>query len=171
MKRIAPRGQCYKTFYGRNLRIFIVSQTVCPWQTFFKPSLTNTSLLRKSVNHGQIKFYNIGPRLSRSASLMNFNVAPPVSVCLSVGNATERSKIVFQSSLLKVILYILLSLVLPPPYPHPPHLQLMSSFSCTLSFPLYISRPLSPFFSLSPYSLKLNCFPFLPGHQTVLLKY
>ncbi len=29
-----PRGQCFKTFYGRNLRIFIKSQSVCPWQAF-----------------------------------------------------------------------------------------------------------------------------------------
>ncbi len=28
------RGQCYKTFYGRNLQIFILSQSVCPSQAF-----------------------------------------------------------------------------------------------------------------------------------------
>jgi len=27
-------GQCYKTFYGRKLRIFVISQSVCPWQAF-----------------------------------------------------------------------------------------------------------------------------------------
>ncbi len=27
-------GQCYKTFYGRKLRIFKISWSVCPWQTF-----------------------------------------------------------------------------------------------------------------------------------------
>jgi hypothetical protein len=27
-----PRGQSYKTFYGRNLRIFVISYSVCPWQ-------------------------------------------------------------------------------------------------------------------------------------------
>jgi hypothetical protein len=27
-------GQCYKTFYVRNLRIFILSYSVCPWQGF-----------------------------------------------------------------------------------------------------------------------------------------
>jgi len=27
-------GQCYKTFYVRNLRIFVISWSVCPWQGF-----------------------------------------------------------------------------------------------------------------------------------------
>jgi hypothetical protein len=27
-------GECYKTFYSRNLRIFVISQCVCPWQAF-----------------------------------------------------------------------------------------------------------------------------------------
>jgi hypothetical protein len=27
-------GQRYKTFSGRNLRIFVISQSVCPWQAF-----------------------------------------------------------------------------------------------------------------------------------------
>ncbi len=31
---IEPRWQCYKTFYGRKLRLFIISYSVCPWQTF-----------------------------------------------------------------------------------------------------------------------------------------
>ncbi len=35
------RGQCYTTFFVRNLRIFVISQCVCPWQAF-QPSLTNT---------------------------------------------------------------------------------------------------------------------------------
>ncbi len=26
------RGQCYKTLYVRNLRIFLISQSVCVWQ-------------------------------------------------------------------------------------------------------------------------------------------
>jgi len=26
------RGQYYKTFYGRNLRISVISWSVCPWQ-------------------------------------------------------------------------------------------------------------------------------------------
>jgi hypothetical protein len=28
------RGQSYKTFYGRNLRILIISWSVCLWQAF-----------------------------------------------------------------------------------------------------------------------------------------
>jgi hypothetical protein len=27
-------AQCYKTFYGCNLQIFIIRQSVCPWQAF-----------------------------------------------------------------------------------------------------------------------------------------
>ncbi len=27
-------GQCYKTFYGRKLRLFIISWSVCPWKAF-----------------------------------------------------------------------------------------------------------------------------------------
>jgi hypothetical protein len=26
--------QCYKTFYGRNLQMFLISKSVCPWQVF-----------------------------------------------------------------------------------------------------------------------------------------
>jgi hypothetical protein len=37
-----PRAQCYKTFYGRNLRIFVISYSVCPWQTF--PAQSNVCL-------------------------------------------------------------------------------------------------------------------------------
>ncbi len=27
-------GQCYKSFYGRKLRLFIISQSICHWQAF-----------------------------------------------------------------------------------------------------------------------------------------
>ncbi len=27
-------GQCHKNFFVRNLRIFVISQSVCPWQAF-----------------------------------------------------------------------------------------------------------------------------------------
>ncbi len=30
----SPRGQCYKTFYGRNLRNFVTSYSVCPGKPF-----------------------------------------------------------------------------------------------------------------------------------------
>jgi hypothetical protein len=29
-----PRGLYYKTFYGGNLKIFVISENVCPWQAF-----------------------------------------------------------------------------------------------------------------------------------------
>jgi hypothetical protein len=29
-----PRVQCYKKISIRNLRIFLISQSVCPWQAF-----------------------------------------------------------------------------------------------------------------------------------------
>ncbi len=32
------RGQCYKTFYVCNLRMFVASHSICPWQAFW-PSL------------------------------------------------------------------------------------------------------------------------------------
>jgi hypothetical protein len=28
------RGLYYKTYYGRHLRIFVINQSVCPWQAF-----------------------------------------------------------------------------------------------------------------------------------------
>ncbi len=31
---VAAWGQCYKTFCGRKLRLFILSQSDCPWQAF-----------------------------------------------------------------------------------------------------------------------------------------
>jgi hypothetical protein len=31
--------ECYKTFYGSNLRVFEKGQSVCPWQAF--PALSN----------------------------------------------------------------------------------------------------------------------------------
>jgi hypothetical protein len=33
------RAQCYKTFYVRALRIFVLSYSVCPWEAF--PALSN----------------------------------------------------------------------------------------------------------------------------------
>jgi hypothetical protein len=51
------RVQYYESFYGPNLRIFIQTRV------FVRISLsgTNTTLLRKFVNYGQKKLYNIGP--------------------------------------------------------------------------------------------------------------
>ncbi len=31
-----PRAQCHKTFYGRNLRVLVISYSVCPYQAFTK---------------------------------------------------------------------------------------------------------------------------------------
>jgi hypothetical protein len=31
---IGPWPLYYKTFYGRNLRMFVISYGVCPWQAF-----------------------------------------------------------------------------------------------------------------------------------------
>ncbi len=39
---IEPRAQCYKTFYDRNLRIFVISQSVCQRQAF--PAQSNVCL-------------------------------------------------------------------------------------------------------------------------------
>ncbi len=34
LSRLEARGQCYKTFYGRKLRIFRISCSVCPGLAF-----------------------------------------------------------------------------------------------------------------------------------------
>jgi hypothetical protein len=31
---IFPWGMYYKTFYRRNLQIFVISWSVCPWQAY-----------------------------------------------------------------------------------------------------------------------------------------
>ncbi len=55
-------GQCYKTFYVRSIRIFVVS--VCPWQAFqaFQawPN-KHSSLIWKFVNYGSKKLNNFRP--------------------------------------------------------------------------------------------------------------
>jgi len=56
-----PRPQCYKTFYVRNLRNFVISYSVCTWQAFPAYSNRHSSLVQKLVNYGQKKFYNIDP--------------------------------------------------------------------------------------------------------------
>jgi hypothetical protein len=32
--QMMPYGQCCKTLYGRNLQLFVISYSVCPWQAF-----------------------------------------------------------------------------------------------------------------------------------------
>ncbi len=55
------RAQCYKTFYIRNLRTFVLSQSVCQAELEKFVMDKKPSLLRKCVNYGQKMFYNIGP--------------------------------------------------------------------------------------------------------------
>ncbi len=64
LMKLTPGAQCYKTFCGRNLRIFIISYGVCPRQASPAYSIKRSSLVRKSVSHGQKKIYNIGPRVN-----------------------------------------------------------------------------------------------------------
>ncbi len=62
---IGPRIQCYKTFYGRYLRMFIISQSVCPWQAFpAKSSVQGETLqlITETVNYGHNKFNDTCPR-------------------------------------------------------------------------------------------------------------
>jgi len=54
-------GQCYKTFYGRNLRIFVTSKSVCPWQAFSAYYNKQSSLVWKSVNYSRKSFITLGP--------------------------------------------------------------------------------------------------------------
>ncbi len=51
-------GLSYKTFYGRNLRIFAISYSVWPCK-LFQTILTNT--LRKFVNYRQKSFITLAP--------------------------------------------------------------------------------------------------------------
>ncbi len=57
----AAWAQCYKTFVTHNLQIFVISWSVCHWWAFPVHTNKHSSLVRKSVNHGQKRFYNIGP--------------------------------------------------------------------------------------------------------------
>jgi hypothetical protein len=34
LPRLANSDQCYKSFYGRNLQIYVISWSVSPWQAF-----------------------------------------------------------------------------------------------------------------------------------------
>jgi hypothetical protein len=54
-------AQCYKTFYGRIFRTSVVSYSVCKtWLERFA-IVKHSSLVRKSVNHGQKSFITFGP--------------------------------------------------------------------------------------------------------------
>jgi hypothetical protein len=56
------RPPFYVTFYVRNLRIFVISQSVCPWQAFSAGLTKHFSLVQIFVKNGRKKFYNIRPR-------------------------------------------------------------------------------------------------------------
>ena len=58
-------GQCYKTFFVRDLRILVVGLSVCRWQAFQACSDKHSSLLRKIVNYGQKKFVTLVPDLTK----------------------------------------------------------------------------------------------------------
>jgi hypothetical protein len=46
-------AQCYKTFFARNLLIFGISLSVCPWLAFPAYSSKRSSLVRQSKHQGQ----------------------------------------------------------------------------------------------------------------------
>ncbi len=58
-------GQCYKAFFVRDLRIFVISQSVCPWQAFPAQSIvcgqgqepTLEWSIRKVLQYGRQLFY------------------------------------------------------------------------------------------------------------------
>jgi hypothetical protein len=55
------RVQCYKTFYVRNLLIFVLSSSVLSLAIFSSLAKQTLWLSMKIVDHGQKKFYNIFP--------------------------------------------------------------------------------------------------------------
>ncbi len=69
-----PWGLYCKTFYGRNLRIFVTSLPNYIRQGWRGLPGRNTSLLRKSVNYGSKFFYSTGPwfhPVSQSLSMID----------------------------------------------------------------------------------------------------
>ncbi len=55
---IDTRGQCYKTFYVRNLRIFVISQSVCPWQAVPVQSIVCGQGMSLPQNGVSERFFN-----------------------------------------------------------------------------------------------------------------
>jgi hypothetical protein len=55
------RPMLYKTFYGRDLRFFIISCVFARLSWKSLPRTKHSSLLQRLVNYGEKKFYNIGP--------------------------------------------------------------------------------------------------------------
>ncbi len=55
-----PWGQCYKTFFVRDLQISVLSQSVIQSRLKKFTNDKRSSFLRKSIIYGQKKFYNTG---------------------------------------------------------------------------------------------------------------
>ncbi len=72
-------AQCYKKIV-RNLRIFVINQSVCPLQTFQAQSNKHSSLVRKFVNYGPKKLYNIGPSTIKTLRIGNLQTTKQASV-------------------------------------------------------------------------------------------
>jgi hypothetical protein len=56
-----PSDQCYITFFVHDLRIFVLSYSVCQTRLEKLTNEKHSSLLRKSVIYIRKKFYNTGP--------------------------------------------------------------------------------------------------------------
>ncbi len=55
-----PQGQCYKTFYGRKLRLFIISQSVCSWQAFPDKSYVRGQVQEPTLEGSNCKVLPLG---------------------------------------------------------------------------------------------------------------
>ncbi len=64
-------GQCYKTFYGRKLRFFVISKSICSWQNFNFIWGKRSSLFRKVVTYDCKMFYNIGQIVFSMTKIFN----------------------------------------------------------------------------------------------------
>jgi hypothetical protein len=71
------------TFYASNLRIFLLSWSVCLWQPFQAWSNKHSSLVGKFVNYRCKKFYNIGPCGQYFKSFYVSNLVSNKLECLS----------------------------------------------------------------------------------------
>jgi hypothetical protein len=62
ISKIGTKAQCYRTFFVRNLQIFVISSSVCPWQAIQAKSNKHSSLVQKIVTYGRKFFYKIVTR-------------------------------------------------------------------------------------------------------------
>jgi hypothetical protein len=86
---VSPLGQCYKTFFVRDLQIFVKGWSVRPQQAFPAYSNKHSRFVRKFVNYGRKRIYNIGPRNLTLALLLQkkMNVA---ALALTSGMAQKQ---------------------------------------------------------------------------------